>query len=323
MNHYYIAWWNVENLFDTKNSQTRPAKLKNKLKKFLKDWTQDILDLKIKQLVRVIAHMNDHKGPDLLGVCEVENKAVMTFLVNQLKIETGRNYEIEHHDTEDGRGIDVGFIYDTDRLESDLTFHHFILKRNATRDLFQVNFKTKPGENDLIVVGNHWPARSAGQYKSEPYRILAAETLAYWHERILEEKGEDVAIIFMGDFNDQPFDRSLVEYALSTPNRKSVTRAKTPKMYNLMWDLLQQGDCTYYYGGGYLILDQFMTSKGFIKRGTPFSVKEETVQVYNFDPQTNKKKRTPKKFSNKPNLNKPGYSDHFPICMIIGEKGID
>lgn len=323
MNNYYIAWWNLENLFDKKNSQTRPVKLKNKLKKFLKYWTQDILDLKIKQLVSVIAHMNDQKGPDLLGVCEVENEGVMTLLAKQLELETGRKYGIAHHDTRDGRGIDVGFIYDMVKFDKDLMFHHVVLKRNATRDLFQVNFKTKSKGNDLIVVGNHWSARSAGQYKSEPYRILAAETLAYWHERILEEKGKDVAIIFMGDFNDQPFDRSLVEYALSTPNPKSITRSRTPKMYNLMWDLIQQGDCTYYYGGGYLILDQFMVSRGFVKKNTNFSVIEKTVQVYNYDPKNNKKKRTPKKFGNKPNVTKPGYSDHFPICMIIKEKGID
>ena len=64
--------------------------------------------------------MNDHKGPDLLGVCEVENKEVMTLLVDQLILETQRNYGIAHHDTEDGRGIDIAFIYDTDRLEKNL-----------------------------------------------------------------------------------------------------------------------------------------------------------------------------------------------------------
>lgn len=321
MNKYHIAWWNVENLFDVRNSPTRPGKLKNKLGKFLKYWTRDVLDLKIRQLVSVIAQMNDQKGPDLLGVCEVENKAVMILLRDKLKNDTHRNYAIVHHDTSDARGIDVGFIYDADKFEKDLTFHHVVLKRNATRDIFQVNFTTKPENNDLIVVGNHWPARSAGQYKSEPYRIIAAETLAYWHGRILEEKGEDVAIIFMGDFNDRPFDRSLVEHALSTPNRKSVTRGRTPKMYNLMWDLSEKGEGTYYYGGKYLILDQFMLSKGFLKKGRPFSVMERTVQVSNSDPKTGKKKRIPKKFGNKPNPTKPGYSDHFPISMVIEEKG--
>ncbi|MFC1849266.1 hypothetical protein ACFL27_03560 [candidate division CSSED10-310 bacterium] len=37
-----------------------------------------------------------------------------------------------------------------------------------------------------------------------PYRILAAETLSYWIEKIQDIKGNDIPILVMGDFNDQP-----------------------------------------------------------------------------------------------------------------------
>ncbi len=30
-------------------------------------------------------------------------------------------------------------------------------------------------QRPFIVVGNHWPSRSGGQYKSEPFRIIAGE----------------------------------------------------------------------------------------------------------------------------------------------------
>ena len=59
-------------------------------------------------------------------------------------------------------------------------------------------------------------------YESEPYRILAAETLGYWHERIADIKGDDMPVLAMGDFNDEPFSRSLTEYALSTMQAAKV-----------------------------------------------------------------------------------------------------
>ena len=47
------------------------------------------------------------------------------------------------------------------------------MKRQATRDILQVNFMTKAEEKRLVLIGNHWPSRSGGQYESEPYRIVA------------------------------------------------------------------------------------------------------------------------------------------------------
>ncbi|MCI0654424.1 MAG: hypothetical protein L0Y39_08095 [Methylococcaceae bacterium] len=63
------------------------------------------------------------------------------------------------------------------------SFNHTILKPSATRELFQVNLLTKEGRR-LMVTGNHRPSRSGGQWESEPYRVLAAETLSYFLARI-------------------------------------------------------------------------------------------------------------------------------------------
>ena len=69
MNAYYFMWWNVENLFDIVNSPRRTEKLERTLKNELKGWTQDILDLKINQLSKIISKVNESQGPDLLGLC--------------------------------------------------------------------------------------------------------------------------------------------------------------------------------------------------------------------------------------------------------------
>ena len=44
--------------------------------------------------------MNNKTGPDILGVCEVENLVVLKRLVESLA-PTGRKYEIVHHDMSD------------------------------------------------------------------------------------------------------------------------------------------------------------------------------------------------------------------------------
>jgi hypothetical protein len=55
--------------------------------------------------------MNGERGPDLLGLCEIENRRVLELLATALA-PLGRRYDVAHADTKDGRGIDVAFLYD-------------------------------------------------------------------------------------------------------------------------------------------------------------------------------------------------------------------
>jgi len=211
---YQIVFWNLENFFDIENSTRRSDKLQREVGKDLQGWTQVQLDRKVSQLASVILRMNGGRGPEILGVCEVENDYVMNLLVQALA-PLGRNYTIVHHDTPDQRGIDVGFIYDADLFSVEKQFNHFVMRRTATRDILQVNFMTQHNRR-FVAIGNHWPARTSGTLETAVYRAIAGETLAYFHERILEVHGADMPVLAMGDFNDEPFDQSLVKYALST-----------------------------------------------------------------------------------------------------------
>jgi predicted extracellular nuclease len=313
---YYVAFWNLENLFDVNQSPRRTDKLQRTIGNELKGWTKKILDKKIKQLASVIKQMNQNKGPDLMGACEIENDFVLERLVNALNI-PNRNYAIAHHNMSDNRGIDVGFIYDKALLKAEKQFSHFIVKRYATRDLFQVNFSTKLGRR-LVVIGNHWPSRSAGQYESEPYRIVAAETIAYWHQRIREELGKDTAVLAMGDFNDEPFNRSLANYALAMRSRTEVTRARSPKFLNLMWPIMGEGKGTHYYGGEPNFLDQFLASKGLVTGNSKLRVLPEKVEVIKF-PGMAAKNGAPIRFGKGQKPNIKGFSDHFPIGVVVRE----
>ena len=325
MNTYYVAWWNVENLFDINNAPGRPDWLQKKLNSELKGWTTAVRDKKLAQLSGIIRQMNGGAGPDLLGVCEVENKTVMDMLVASLA-PLGRVYAVKHHDASDARGIDVGFIYDTARLTAEADFFHVIQKRSATRDLYQVNFRTAAG-NLLIAIGNHWPSRSGGEWESEPYRMMAGETLAYWHERIREEVGDDAGILAMGDFNDEPFNRSMTTYALSGNSRAKVTRAQNPRFFNLMWPFLGQGVGSHYFDNFPNVLDQFIVSKGLLTKGSGIEVKKASddsypVAIERFaEMVSGGTYPSPIRFSrpSAKDYNANGYSDHFPISVILTE----
>lgn len=78
---------------------------------------------------------------------------MLKLLVDQLG-RLQRNYQVAHYDGDDGRGIDVALIYDGNVRNFEQSFHHTILKRNATRELFQVKLLANKGRR-LMVIGNH------------------------------------------------------------------------------------------------------------------------------------------------------------------------
>ena len=107
--NHYITWWNLENLFDSENAP-RTDKLRRALKKELEGWSDEILEMKIKQLVKMLHTINGSNGPDILGVCEVENENVLKKFRDSLQQTLDRGYKIIHADTQDERGIDVAFF---------------------------------------------------------------------------------------------------------------------------------------------------------------------------------------------------------------------
>lgn len=326
MKKHYIAWWNVENLFSIKNDPDRTDKLERSLGKELNGWTKTVLNKKLKQLSSIIEKLNNGQGPDILGVCEVESAKVLGQLVENISIPE-RSYKVVHADSSDARGIDVAFIYDGKKYSTkkEEVFNHFILRRNATRDLLQVNFYLKPDETKiLVIIGNHWPSRRGGELESEPYRIIAAETLAYWHERILEILGKDQSIIAMGDFNDEPLNRSMVQYALSQrlPRRVKSKRSRSPYLYNLMWKFMGNGLGTHFYSGDPGMLDQILVNRPLVRGDSDFELDEDSLEIVRF-PEMVSKSGNPKRFgrpSSPRDFDDKGFSDHFPVAIEIIEK---
>ena len=328
---YYVAWWNVENLFDEEDAppERRPEKVARVVGRDLAGWTPQHRDRKITQLASVIAQMNTGAGPDLLGVCEVENRFVLDLLADAVhQLLPGRSYRIAHADTADARGIDIAFLYDSTQFVAPPaeTFFHVVMRRNATREIVQVNFQTAGGRS-WAVFGNHWPSRSGGRWESAGYREIAGETLGFFHDRVLEMHGPDIPVLVMGDFNDEPFDSSLVTHAGSTRQAEKVVNAQErPRLWNLTWPVMGTGhdrepDGTFYFDNEPNQLDQFLINENMIINDAPIRALPETVEILRF-PDTSATGDYPRPVPyggmGKP-VNPDGYSDHFPIGLIVEE----
>jgi predicted extracellular nuclease len=335
MPNHFLAFWNLENLFDVENSKDRPEWLQNQLKNYLKGWNQALLDKKLANQARIINGMNSGTGPDIIGFCEIENKKVVEALCAAMnKGGNKRKYDVVHLDSKDDRGIDIAFAFDTKiySVSKKDIFSAAVMKRAATRDMLQVTFTVKKSKRQFIVIGNHWPARSAGQYESEPFRILVAETLSYWIQRIHEMKGEGMPVICMGDFNDEPFNRSLMEYALATDSLAKIQNARKPQislgekcrvpyLYNLMWKHRGENRGTFVYGGEKNLLDQFLVNRAVAIEHATTKFKAVATDILDHVTELVKGDyKTPKRFG-KPSddVDEKGFSDHLPITMILEE----
>lgn len=318
---YYIAWWNLENLFDEEHAD-RSEKLQRAIGEDLIGWSRHLRDTKIAQLASIIARMNQGAGPDLLGVCEVENATVLTALCDAVTARLpGRQYGLTHADTSDQRGIDVAFLYDTALFTPQEHFQHVVMRRTATRELLQVNFCTHR-DRLWVLFANHWPSRSGGQYESAGYRAIAGETLAYFHERVRQVHGEATPVLAMGDFNDEPFDDSLVRHALSTRQAARVRQGKNPYLLNLTWELLGTREGTLYFNNQPHVLDHILLNRAMLEDDAPLKILDNSLHLIRF-PDTVDTGPYPRPIPfggmGKP-VNENGYSDHSPIAVTITEQ---
>ena len=338
---YRIAFWNLENLFAPEGFPDREPWIATAVASDLAGWTEVLFQRKISQLATVITQLSEGAGPDILGVCEVENRFVLDALVADINGRlASRNYDVVHADsTRDHRGIDTAFIFDANLFTVDpqTIFSHFVMRRTGTRDITQATFRANTG-HELVALCNHWPSRSGGAIESAGFRATAGETLSYWHERIRQVRGNDIPIIALGDFNDDPFDGSARYNANAGRERGDVERSRSAMFYNLAWNYISQpvvdhrGDSrvingTLYYRNDGNIFDQILVNRSLLNGERGLTVQEQSVQIdaipqmvdhrVNFGPI---RFGLPKGNAAE-NVNTDGYSDHFPVSVTIEDSG--
>jgi hypothetical protein len=133
--------------------------------------------------------------------------------------------------------------------------------------------------------------------------------------------GEQTAALAMGDFNDEPFDVSLTQHALSTRQAAKVLRGTSPRLWNLMWPLTGAGEGTFYFDNFANVLDQFLVNENMLRPESPIRALAETVEIVTF-PGMSRPGPYPAPIPfggmGKP-VNRAGFADHFPIAVTVEE----
>lgn len=308
-NLHTIAFYNLENLFDTKNDLNSLDEDFTPNGK--KNWTPKRYHKKLGKLAKTIAQIGreaNKKPPVLIGVAEVENKKVMEDLIatkplNEIK------YGTIHFDSPDERGIDTGLIYHMDYFKV-LKTETITLKvfsengnRDTTRDILYV--KGELNKEEVHVLVNHWPSRRDGGISTEHKRIEAAQTVLKFMSKI-EEEHKNPNYIIMGDFNASPNDKSI------------ETLMESGSLYNPMNQLLSPIRGSANYKRKWSLFDQILFSHNFFnyEKGTHSFAKADIFDDHFLKEWKGKYKGIPfRTYAGR--KYKGGYSDHFPVYIQL------
>jgi predicted extracellular nuclease len=247
-----IATYNMYNLFDDYNIEDELTKHALAIHEYLRE-------------------------PDIIAVQEIENITVLEMLVNTAPIET--DYGIVTIDGPDNRGIDVGLLYNKDRIQvvsaearqtcTDLQDaygpgtdpkypcpegYNPLFSRPPL--VVHLKVKTKSGwcwkpkhtkYRDLWVIVNHF--KSKGVYPPTyasplPRRIQQAEWVSYLVDEIQAERG-GAKVIVIGDLND---------FMDSEP----LEVLEDGGLRNMMWNVNKKNRYTYIYRGVSEVLDHVL-----------------------------------------------------------------
>lgn len=309
---YTVAFYNLENLFDTLNDPiTRDEEFTPEGDN---QWGTERYTNKLNNLAKVISSMNNGKGPDVLGVCEVENFRVLKDLINTPVLKK-LGYGIVHQESRDQRGIDVALLYKEDVLPwVSFTTLPVPLPDSVppTRDIMLIQTQLDDYPINFIVC--HFPSRSEGKEASEYKRVEAGKVVKHFIDSLLTQNPKD-NILIMGDFNDEPGDSSINK--IIGAGDPDVKELKT--LYNLMSPLKNSGKGSYKYRDEWNMLDQIIVSVNLYAGNNGLQYAKGSVGIFAEDWM----KQTEPKYLGSPlrtfggRKYLAGYSDHFPVYINI------
>ncbi|MCM1370061.1 MAG: endonuclease/exonuclease/phosphatase family protein [Candidatus Amulumruptor caecigallinarius] len=315
-----VAFYNLENLFDTINNNGKydlefsPAGSRK--------WDGKKYWSKINRLAYSISQMPTKTtplGPAVIGVSEIENISVLEDLVKAKPIRD-LNLKIVHHDSPDRRGVDVGLLYNPELFKVLQVTNHTLnikeLPNFKTRDQMCVvglmGNKTT-GYSRVAIIVNHWPSRRGGEAESSWLREAAA-ALSASIANDLVKKYPDIGVIVLGDLNDDPYNKSVSTILGAV---KKIGDVPPGGFYNPFWEKLDKGIGSYIYRGGWNLFDQIIINSNLVdgKSGLKFHAAEVLNKQFLLQQDGQYKGYPHRTFSG--GAWTDGYSDHLPTEVFF------
>ncbi len=307
-----IGFYNCENFYDTTNQINVIDE--DFLPNSLKHYNQSSYDIKSQHVARVIYKLGKLEKSDgiaLFGLVEIENDVVLTKLINESVIKK-YHYKFIHFDSKDPRGVDVALIYNPANFKP-YQYRPFSLTDEthfntyATRDILFV--KGLLNGKWIYVLVNHWPSRRGGEQQSADKRNWAS----YICKKIMDSvhnENQNARFIVMGDFNDNPTNKSMKLLEMNNPFYKMFKKGMGTLAYNDSWNLF----------------DQILLSRNWdddlkeeTNKNNLSSYKSIIYSNYNMTESKGRYQGYPKRTYNG-NIYRGGYSDHFPVALIFRDK---
>ncbi|MDE5424235.1 endonuclease [Ancylomarina sp. DW003] len=317
---YRILFYNVENLFDTKDdSLTNDADFLPQGKKY---WTWKKYRDKCSKIAKIIISAGGWELPEIVGLCEIENQNTLKGILYSTALKRS-DYHIIHRESPDHRGIDVALLYQPNRFfpidTSFLELKYTSIKKSTTREILYVKGATHT-DDTLHLFVNHWPSRWGGQLESEYKRIAAATLLKSKVDSIFQTNSKS-KIVIMGDFNDYPNNKSISKtLKASIPSEKLDCN----QLYNLASILEKESAIgSHKYQGVWGMLDQFIVSGSLIQTDgilqTDINGMHLFAPDYLIEKDRSYKGRCPFRTYIGYKYN-GGFSDHLPIYLDLWRK---
>jgi predicted extracellular nuclease len=258
-----IMFYNLENFFSPFADSLNPQK--EFAENAPRRWTWGRFTKKSTDIFKVIVAVGGVTPPDLIGVCEVENRFVLNRIVNETPL-AKFPYGVVHHDSPDARGIDVGLMYnkETFKLVGSKFFTASLPSGRTTREILLA--KGVVNELDTLhVMVCHLPSKYGGEVASEGGRMAAAAVLRTVADSILATS-PNASLIIMGDFNDTPDSRCISEGLGASPNLNGVA---PDSLYNLALPLHNANVGSLKFQGKWELIDMFFVSGNLLNRNSP------------------------------------------------------
>ena len=338
---YGVAFYNLENLFDTlhdagKNDYEYLPSGTNK-------WGKMKYEAKLHNMARVLSELCTDKlpqGPAVIGVSELENHLALEALLNQPSL-AGRGLKYVDVAGPDRRGVECAFIYNPRFFQMERYMHvpyyyapsgrvddplvgfytdeqgevqaYTDLKGDTTHITrgFLVMQGLLAGERMFFIV-NHWPSRAAGSETRERagYQVrLLKDALMASHP--------EAKVMMMGDMNDDPSDKSMTTALGCKPQADKVKKATD--LFNPWHETLyKRGQGTLLYQGKWNLFDQIVFSGNLLgtdRTSLKFYKHEIFMRDYLFQ-QEGKYKGSPLR-THAGGVWLNGYSDHLPTYVYL------
>jgi len=259
---YPVAFYNLENLFDTIHDEGKndyeflPAGSyhwdKNKYENKLKNMARALLDLGTDMVPA---------GAAVIGVSEVENARALQDLINQPEMKK-RGFQFVHIEGPDKRGVDCALLYNPRMFIPKKSFLQPYIYENGDKTRATRGYLTVQGTmagTPLTVIVCHWPSRNATSY----FREIAGKQVRHLTDSICLADPYQ-RIVVMGDMNDDPDDASMAKFLGA---RRKMKKVKEGDFYNPWWDMLRsKGQGTLTFQGGWNLFDQIVFSRNLLPR---------------------------------------------------------